>query len=235
MHRRQFLAGAPTATVGGLAGCLSALGSDSRRSISLAFIRLVNTTFDHERTLDLTVLHNGDAVLDQSYEGVPPSRSPRAIVKATGPYIGFLPGETESVDETFSGPGTDTESWPRQLPEAHTIPLDGRRTFDEQHHPSRYDVEIEARPPEISESFELSEAFEQFEQRIRSVEDDSRVGLVIEFGTDLTRSLYPKLAFYAYETGPEQSLLEEYLQAEQQRQEHREEFGAQSVADSPFA
>ncbi len=98
-----------------------------------------------------------------------------------------------------------------------------------------YEVKIEARPPEVSEPLELSEKFEQFEQRIRSVEDDSQVGLVIEFGTDLTRSLYPNLAFYAYETDPEQSLLEEYLQAEQQRQEHREEFGAQSVDDSPFA
>ena len=235
MHRRRFLAGTTTAAVGSLAGCLSVLGVDSRRSISLAFIRLVNTTFEYERTLDLTVLHDGDAVVDQSYEGVPPSRSPRAIVKATGPYFGFLPGETESVDETFSGPGTDTESWSRQLPEAHTIPLDGRRTFDELYHPSAYDVEIEALPPETAEQFELSAEFEQFEHQYRSVEDNSRVGLVIDFGTNLTRSMYPNLAFYAYETGPEQSLLEEYLQAEQQRQEHREEFGAQSAGDSPFA
>lgn len=235
MQRRQFLAASTSTLAGGLAGCLSVLGTDSRRTVSMAFLRVVNTTFDHERTIDLTVSHDGKAVVDQTYEGVPPSRSPRAIVKSTGPYFGMLPGETESVEDTFSGPGTDLESWPRQLPEAHTIPLDGRRQFDEQYHPSLYDVEIEARPPELSKNVALSEEFEQFEQRTRRVEADSRVGLVIELGSDLTRSLHPNLAFYAYETGPEQVMLEAYLQAEQQRQEHREEFGAQSVDDSPFA
>ncbi len=230
MYRRQFLAGTTTATIGGLAGCLS----DSRRRLSLAFIRLVNTTFEHERTIDLTVFQDGDSVIDQSYQGVPPSRSPRAIVKSTAPYFGFLPGGTESVDKTFSGPGTDLEEWPRQLPEAHTISLDGRQEFDEQYHPAEYELEIDVAPPAFADTVAVGDEFDQFEQHNRQVEDNDRIGLVIDLGTDLTRSLYPDFAFYAYETTSEQSLLEDYLEAEQQRQAHREEFGAQSVADSPY-
>lgn len=231
MDRRQFLTGTTTATVGVLAGCLS----ESRRTVSLAFIRLVNTTFEHERTIELTVLHDDEPVIDESYEGVPPSRSPRAIVKSTGPYFGYLPGETETVDETLSGPGTDLDEWPRQLPEAHTIPMEGRREFDKQYHPAEYEIEIEAAPPEHAGQFELSAEFGQFEDQHRRVEEDSRVGVVIDFGTDLARGMYPNSRFYAYETAAEQSLLESYLQAEEKRQQRRERFGSQSVSDSPFA
>lgn len=227
--RRHFLTGVTAGAVGGLAGCLS--GDD--RTLSLAFVRLVNTTFEHERTIDLTLLRDGD-VVDDRYEGVAPSRAPRAILKSTGPHFGILPGGTETIDQTFSGPGTDHEEWPHQLPEAHTVPLDGRRELDARYHPAEYELDLRAAPPEFDGRFDLSEQLETFEDRYRRVEDDSRVGLVIDLGTDLTRSLYPDLTFYAYETGAEQSLLESYLEAEATRQDRRESFGSQTVEDSPY-
>lgn len=229
--RRRFLASVATAGVGGVAGCLS----DDDRSLALAFVRLVNTTFEHERTIDVVLSRDGDPVVDERYDGVPPSRSPRAIVKSSGPYVGFLPGGTETTDETFSGPGTDLEEWPRQLPEVQTISLEGRYEFDDRYHPAEHDLEIEASPPDFDGEYDLAEELDAFEDRSRRIEDGSRVGLVVEFGTNLTRSLYPNLAFYAYETAAEQSLLETYLEAERKRQSHRETFGDQTVEDSPFA
>ncbi|WP_254863919.1 hypothetical protein [Halovivax gelatinilyticus] len=228
--RRRLLATVPVAAVGGLAGCLS----EDDRALPLAFVRLVNSTFEHERTIDLTLTHDGETVLDERYEDVPPSRSPRAIVGSTGPTFGFLPGGSETVDETFSGPGTDLDDWPRQLPEAHTITLDGRDAFDEQYHPNRYSLSIDASPPEFADEYDLGDELSTFEDRNRAVEDDSRVGLVVDFGTNLG-GMYPNFTFYAFETAAEQQLLESYLDAELERQSRRERYGAQTVEDSPFA
>ena len=223
--RRRFLAGVATAgAVGSVAGCLS----EDTRALSLTFLRLVNTTFEHERTIDLTLSHEGEPVLKERYEEVPPSRSPRAVVKPTRPYFGYLPGGTEMVDERFSGPGTDLEAWPRQLPEAHTIALEGR------HHLAEYDLSLAVSPPEFDGTDDLSAELETFEDRNRRIEDEAHVGLVVDLGTDFTRGMYPDLTFYVYETADEKSLLEDYLEAERARQAHREEFGEETVEDSPY-
>jgi hypothetical protein len=214
VSRRRALGVLSTTLVGSGAGCLS--GSSSLdRDISLAFLRLVNRSREHERTFKPTLSYDGEVIVDRNYEGVPPARAPMNILITTGGrlHYGALPG----------GTGVDTDRWEDQLVEVHTIILENRNQIDD------YKLDIQVSPPDITEKLNLWKEIDRVEDTQRQIKDGSFVGIsVVAGGYSIDYNLY------TYESGEEKTLLEEYLDAEQTRQEDRGEFGEETVEDSMY-
>ncbi|WP_254861747.1 hypothetical protein [Halovivax gelatinilyticus] len=212
--RRKTLAATSTVAIGSLAGCVSGTQSLDR-VIKLPFVRLVNQDRDAECTFDITLTDDNDEIINTAYEGVPPARAPMSLLVTAGGrlHFGTLPGNT----------GVDTDRWEQQLPEVHTIVSNRQSSID------RYELVLRVSPPDKLETLDLWEELSRLEDDRRKVKDNSVAGLSIEAAGNLTGT-----KFHVFETNEEKELLEEFLDAEQRRQEHRDKFGEESVEDSPF-
>ena len=214
LSRRRALALLSAPLIGAAGGCLSE-SSDLDRDLPLAFVRLVNQSRAHERTFDVTLSRDDDLVVDESYEGVPPARAPMSLLISSGGPLQFgtLPG----------GTGVDTDQFERQLPVVHTIVQEPRARLD------KFELTVTVSPGDATESFGLWEQLSDFEGDGNRADDGSLVGVSVECGNSITTK------FHVFESSDDKALLEEFLAVERARQSHREEFGAQTVEDSPFS